>query len=182
MQGRKKLTVWIIYFTALKKRRIKQIGVSNHNLQEFKRANEILNAKGLKISAVQNYFSLLHRSSEKAGILDYCKENNIIFFSYMVLEQGALTGKEVDSTFRMFPPFYTDFGKNTVFGKNVFVNSSCHFQDQGGITIGDGILIGHNVVLAAINHDLKPRNNRKNHYSPIMIGNHVWIGSNATVL
>lgn len=72
---------------------IKTIGVSNHNLMEIKRANEILVAEGLKISAVQNHYSLLHRSSERAGILDYCKENGITFYSYMVLEQGALTGR-----------------------------------------------------------------------------------------
>lgn len=56
------------------------------------------------------------------------------------------------------------------------------FSGSGGIEIGDGVLIGHNVVLATINHDLLPQNNRKNHYAPIKIGNHVWIGSNATVL
>ena len=44
---------------------IKTIGVSNHNLAEIKRANEILAAEGLKISAVQNHYSLLHRSSEQ---------------------------------------------------------------------------------------------------------------------
>ncbi len=72
---------------------IKSIGVSNHNLAEIKRANEILGSAGLKVSAVQNHFSLLHRSSERAGILDYCKENGITFYAYMVLEQGALTGR-----------------------------------------------------------------------------------------
>ncbi len=95
---------------------------------------------------------------------------------------GRLTGKKVDSSFRMFPPFYTDFGKNITIGKDVFINSGCHFQDQGGIEIGDGTLIGHNVVLATINHDLNPKENRKNHYAPIKIGAHVWIGSSATVL
>ena len=50
-------------------------------------------ASALKISAVQNHFSLLPRTSERAGILDYCKENGIIFYAYLVLEQGALTGK-----------------------------------------------------------------------------------------
>lgn len=93
-----------------------------------------------------------------------------------------LIGKKLDNTFRLFPPFYTDFGKNITIGKDVFINSGCHFQDQGGITIGDGSLIGHNVVLATINHDLNPKNDRKNHYAPIKIGAHVWIGSNATVL
>lgn len=95
---------------------------------------------------------------------------------------GKLTGKPVDETFRLFPPFYTDFGKNITIGKDVFINSGCHFQDQGGITIGDGALIGHNVVLATINHALEPQKNRKNYYAPITIGKHVWIGSNATVL
>lgn len=95
---------------------------------------------------------------------------------------GRLTGKKIDDSFRMFPPFYTDFGKNVTIGRNVFINSGCHFQDQGGIEIGDGALIGHNVVLATVNHALAPSMNRKNHYAPIKIGAHVWIGSNATVL
>ena len=72
---------------------IKMIGVSNHNLAEIKEANEILKEAGLKLGAVQNHYSLLNRSSEDSGILEYCKENDIIFFSYMVLEQGALSGK-----------------------------------------------------------------------------------------
>ena len=95
---------------------------------------------------------------------------------------GRLTGKKIDDSFRMFPPFYTDFGKNITIGKDVFINSGCHFQDQGGITIGEGSLIGHNVVLATVNHDLSPFKNRENHYAPIVIEDHVWIGSNATIL
>lgn len=69
------------------------IGVSNHNLAEIKEADYILRTHGLKLGAVQNHFSLLNRSSEDAGILDYCKKNDIHFFAYMVLEQGALSGK-----------------------------------------------------------------------------------------
>ncbi|MBQ7198995.1 MAG: aldo/keto reductase [Selenomonadaceae bacterium] len=77
----------------IKSGKVKSVGVSNHNLAELKRANEILNAEGCKVEAVQNHFSLLNRSSETSGILDYCKENGIKFFAYMVLEQGALSGK-----------------------------------------------------------------------------------------
>ena len=73
--------------------KIGRIGLSNHNLAELKEAAGILEEEGLKISAVQNHYSLLNRSSETSGILAYCKENDITFFSYMVLEQGALTGK-----------------------------------------------------------------------------------------
>ena len=77
----------------LKSGRVKRVGVSNHNINETKRANEILGEAGFKVSAVQNHFSLLYRSSEKGGVLDYCKENGIEFWAYMVLEQGALSGK-----------------------------------------------------------------------------------------
>ena len=73
--------------------KVKKVGVSNHNIKEIRRANEILGEAGFKVSAVQNHFSLLYRSSEKGGVLDYCKENGIQFWAYMVLEQGALSGK-----------------------------------------------------------------------------------------
>ena len=75
------------------KENVPLLGVSNHNLSEIKQASDILKAHGLKLSAVQNHLSLINRSSEKSGILDYCKENDIYFFAYMVLEQGALSGK-----------------------------------------------------------------------------------------
>lgn len=72
---------------------VKSVGVSNHNLEELQRANEILMKAGYHISAVQNHYSLLNRSSEESGLLEYCHKNNITFCSYMVLEQGALSGK-----------------------------------------------------------------------------------------
>lgn len=75
------------------KKDVPLLGVSNHNLEEIKQADAILRAHGLKLSAVQNHYSLINRSSETSGILDYCKQNDIAFFAYMVLEQGALSGK-----------------------------------------------------------------------------------------
>ncbi len=73
--------------------KIKQIGLSNHNLAQIKRVNEILGTAGIQVSAVQNHFSLLYRSSEAAGIIKYCQDHNMTFFAYMVLEQGILTGR-----------------------------------------------------------------------------------------
>lgn len=72
---------------------VKHVGVSNHNLAQIKRASGILAEAGIPLAAVQNHYSLLYRSSEDAGILDYCRERGIDFFAYMVLEQGALSGK-----------------------------------------------------------------------------------------
>lgn len=95
---------------------------------------------------------------------------------------SKLTGRPVDKTFALFPPFHTDCGKNIHVGKNVFINMGCKFQDQGGIFIGDGTLIGHNVVLATLNHAMSPDNRSTMIPKPIHIGKNVWIGSNATVL
>ena len=95
---------------------------------------------------------------------------------------AKLTEKPIDETFNLFPPFYTDCGKNLHIGKNVFINSGCRFQDQGGIIIGDGTLIGHQVVLATLNHELNPQTRGTIHPLPISIGKNVWIGANATVL
>lgn len=95
---------------------------------------------------------------------------------------SQLIGAPVDETFGLFPPFYTDCGKNIHIGSHVFINMGCKFQDQGGIFIGDGALIGHNVVLATLNHAMSPKDRGSMIPSPIHIGNHVWIGSNATIL
>lgn len=95
---------------------------------------------------------------------------------------SKLIGQPVDESFGLFPPFHTDCGKNIHIGKNVFINMGCKFQDQGGIYIGDGVLIGHNVVLATLNHAMSPKHRSTMEPAPIRIGKNVWIGSNATVL
>lgn len=73
--------------------KVKSVGVSNHNLAQIREADEILKAAGYRVSAVQNHYSLMNRSSEESGIIAYCKQNYIVFYGYMTLEQGALSGK-----------------------------------------------------------------------------------------
>ncbi len=105
----------------------------------------------------------------------HTEEEIVVLFSKLI-------GRDVDKSFRLFPPFYTDCGKNIKVGKNVFINACCKFQDQGGIEIGNGVLIGHNVTLATLNHDERPEFRQNIYPKPIKIGNNVWIGSNATIL
>ena len=124
----------------------------------------------------------MHRASQEA--LRLTAEIN---GSYHTPEElrglfSQLTGQPVDESFSLFPPFYTDCGKNIHIGKQVFINMGCKFQDQGGIFIGDGVLIGHNVVLATLNHAMQPERRSDMLPAPIHIGKRVWIGSNATVL
>ena len=100
---------------------------------------------------------------------------------------SELFGKAVPSTLRVFPPFYTDFGKNIEVGEDevgedVFINACCHFQDHGGVRIGDGCQIGHNVVFATLNHGLSPEDCKNTYPAPIVLGKNVWVGSNSTIL
>lgn len=147
-------------------------------LQEF---FDIINREH-RINAGSEGHELMHILSQEALRIT-CELNGCYHTPEEVRRLVAeLTGREIDESFGLFPPFYTDCGKNIQIGKRVFINSGCRFQDQGGITIGDDTLIGHNVVLATINHDLNPQKRRDNLFAPITIGKSVWIGANATVL
>lgn len=95
---------------------------------------------------------------------------------------SELFGYKVPDSLRVFPPFYTDYGKNIKIGEGVFINACCHFQDHGGVTIGDGCQIGHNVVFATLNHELEPERRKTTRPASITLGKNVWIGSNATIL
>ncbi len=95
---------------------------------------------------------------------------------------SELTGQKVDENFVIFPPFNADYGQNIKIGKNVFINSGCCFQDQGGIEIGDNVMIGQQVVIATINHDLNPEKRKNMLPAPVKIGNRVWVGAHATIL
>lgn len=93
-----------------------------------------------------------------------------------------LTGREVGEGVGFFPPFFSDCGKNLKIGKHVFINSGVKIQDQGGVTLDDGALIGHNVVIATLNHLQDPARRGGMYARPVHIGKHVWIGANATIL
>ena len=70
---------WTPFLAPLvKSGKVRRVGVSNHNLAEIKRAQEILAQGGVKLTAVQNHYSLLYRSSERAvsiiiGTLDFLR-------------------------------------------------------------------------------------------------------------
>lgn len=135
-----------------------------------------------KVVAHSAVHQMMHQLSQQAQKI--CYQINGHYHEPDELRQlfSKLIGKEVPASFTVFPPFYTDCGKNITVGENVFINSSCHFQDQGGIIIGDDTLIGHQVVLATLNHDLNKAHRKDMIPAPIVIGKNVWIGSNSTIL
>ena len=95
---------------------------------------------------------------------------------------SRLTGRRVAESVTVFPPFYSEFGKNLTLGEGVFINMGCRFQDTGGITIGDGTLIGHGSTLTTLNHSVDPTRRADMEPAPVVIGRNVWLGAGVTVL
>lgn len=148
------------------------------NVDDFK----ALMAEGTPAEPGTDLAATMYELSEEA--IRLCMELNTRYMTRAerVALMSQITGSEVPESFCLFPPFTTDFGKHTRFGERVFLNSGCRFQDQGGITIGDDVFIGHNVVLATLNHHLDPAQRATTIPAPIVVADRVWIGANATVL
>ncbi len=127
-------------------------------------------------------FELFHKYSSEA--IKITMEINSSYHTKDEITElmSKLTGRKIDKSFGLFPPFYTDCGKNIKIGKNVFINSCCRFQDQGGIEIGDDVLIGHNTTITTLNHDFNPDKRANLTPNGVKIGNKVWIGSDCTIL
>lgn len=92
-----------------------------------------------------------------------------------------ITNTKIDDSFSMFPPFYTDCGKNLKIGKNVFINAGCKIQDQGGVILEEGVLLGHNVVIATLNHSLNPKKRGNLIPGKVHIKKNVWVGANVVI-
>ena len=127
-------------------------------------------------------YAFMDKVSDEARRITFELNNTYHTPDEIRILMSKLFGKEVDENFRIFPPFYTDFGKNITVGKNVFINACCHFQDHGGVTLGDGCLIGHNVVFATLNHGIAPEERASTHPAPIRLDKNVWVGSSSTIL
>lgn len=137
---------------------------------------------GVVIKGGSPIHETMHRLSQKAIRITMSINNSYLTHDEIVALMSELTGTEIDSSFGLFPPFYTDCGKNIHIGKRVFINAGCKFQDQGGIFIGDDVLVGHNCVIATLNHATDPDCRADMIPRPVRIGNKVWIGANVTIL
>lgn len=137
---------------------------------------------GEEIEAGSDFHLFMHSLSQEAFRVTSEMNSGYHTPEELVALMRELTGQPELPPFGLFPPFTTDCGKNIHLGQNVFINSGCRFQDQGGIYIGDNALIGHNAVLATLNHSENPAKRGNLIPSPIRIGKNVWLGASVTVL
>jgi acetyltransferase-like isoleucine patch superfamily enzyme len=98
------------------------------------------------------------------------------------MDDPSIIGSTIDDSATVFPPFFTNVGRNIRIGKNVFINHACSFFDLCGITIEDDVLIGPKVNLITENHPLDPADKKALICKPIVIKQNAWIGAGATIL
>ena len=83
-------------------------------------------------------------------------------------------------------------GGKIVFGKNFTMGDNCQLEGQGGLTIGDDVLLASRVFIGTTSHGkyvgarqdsptTKP-NERKIYYQSVEIGNNCWIGNGVVIL
>lgn len=138
--------------------------------------------RGERIKGDSSEHILMHKMSEEVRKLLHELNDSYHTDSETREIMSRIVGYELDDGFSLFTPFYSDCGKNIHIGRRVFINACCQFQDQGGIYIGDDVLIGHGVMLLTLNHGKLPEERHDLLPKAIHIGNNVWIGSGTVVL
>lgn len=91
----------------------------------------------------------------------------------------------------VFSPFYCEYGVNIHVGTECFINYNCTFLDVCPITLGNGVWIGANVILAAPNHPFLAEERLNADYpdgrhdleyaAPITLKDGCWICSGVTI-
>lgn len=71
----------------------KAVGVSNFSVQQMRRAQAVLAARGMTLAANQVEYSLLARRPERNGLFDLCRELGATLIAYSPLGMGLLSGK-----------------------------------------------------------------------------------------
>ena len=85
--------------------------------------------QGNRVERKSSDHMLMHCLSQRALRITASLNNSYHNQEEIRVIISEITGREIDFSFSMFPPFYTDCGMNIFIGKNVFINSGCHFHD-----------------------------------------------------
>ncbi|WP_454296562.1 sugar O-acetyltransferase [Salana multivorans] len=81
------------------------------------------------------------------------------------------------------PTFRCEFGFNISVGEDFYANFDCVMLDGGGITIGSQVLLGPRVSIYTTNHAADPAERAAGacYARPVVIGDAVWVGGDATI-
>ncbi len=123
----------------------------------------------MRLKAEQDCYDFNHARPQSAQQLESLK---------------IILGTQIPEGVTVLAPVYFDYGKNTTFGEDTFVNHGCYFMDGAPITIGSHVFIGPFSGFYTANHplDYVNRNKGLEKALPITVGDNCWIGANVTVM
>nr|WP_223875200.1 DapH/DapD/GlmU-related protein [Nanchangia anserum] len=139
-------------------------------------------ARGVALTPDSEATAFMHARAERSREVTQYINTRELDQPSIRAELSQLLGEPIDESVTILPRITIDGGVNLHFGRSIFVNAGCSFQDQGGVWIGDGTFIGHNAVFATLNHDEDPDHRATLHPAPIVVEANVWIGSQASIL
>lgn len=81
-------------------------------------------------------------------------------------------------------PIHFAYGSNTHIGNHVYANFNLTIVDDGECRIGNYVMFAPNVVISTTGHPIYPpmRDKGAQFSLPVVIKDHVWIGSNVTIM
>lgn len=139
-----------------------------------------------KFKVVQPYFYFLFRYFIFDYILSFI--NWIpgalgIFLRYITYK---IVGKKVGKNVTIYEGLKIIRPENFVIGNNSGINYGGYFDASGGVNIGNWVRMGSKVTIISSNHNMNKRDvlikHQGTNYSPVTIGDDVWISCNATIL
>jgi len=110
----------------------------------------------------------------------------VLFFSEIKVYILRMVGAKVGKRTTIYPDVWVFPGKGLVCGDDVDFALGVIVTTNGGVTIGDRVLLGYRAQILSANHKI-PKGKGKifgsgHDQAPVTIGDDVWIGANCIVL
>ncbi len=96
--------------------------------------------------------------------------------------------KQVGRNLEIEYPYHLTTNEQISFGNDVYIGPQSYIAGDGGLIIGDGVMIGPMVYIQTSNHNYNSVDVQALPYDhrvikkPIHIGDYVWIGGRVTIL
>lgn len=129
-----------------------------------------------KRSRIFKIFFFKYRILKKAGIGLYIL--NLIFHYIFRLNKSKFI---VHFTSKVIAPELIIYKKDLTTLTSFIVSGGCYFQALNGINIGENFLFAPGIKIISSNHGENDKSVIVKE-NPIIIGNNVWIGTNAIIL
>lgn len=95
----------------------------------------------------------------------------------------AILGRPLPPRVTIYPPFFTDHGRNLDLAERVFINQNCTFLDYAGIRLAERVMVAPRATFITVGHPVDTEDRRVwLTGGPITVEENVWIGAGATIL